>query len=118
LSSVVRQYKNPVLANELNINGTLNVASQPQEKTKLKRLFLLHHRNLRINCLPVKENLLPKFQSPYALTKLTGEYYCQLFSELYGLPTVALRYFNVYGPRQKPEIRIFCRNPIILLRAF
>src|SRR5207244_6627276 len=53
--------------------------------------------------LPTPESapLLPR--SPYAVTKLTGEHYCRVFAELYGIETVALRYFNVYGPRQRPD---------------
>ena len=50
--------------------------------------------------IPNVETMTPNPTSPYALTKLTGEYYCQLFSEIYSLPTISLRYFNVYGPRQ------------------
>ena len=47
--------------------------------------------------------MIPNPQSPYAVTKLTGEYYCQVFQQVYGIPTVCLRYFNVYGPRQNPD---------------
>jgi UDP-glucose 4-epimerase len=52
--------------------------------------------------LPKLESMIPNPLSPYAITKLTGEYYCQVFSDVFHLPTVALRYFNVYGPRQDP----------------
>ena len=104
LSSVVRSIQDPVLANELNINGTLNVLIAARENKAKKVIFASSAAIYGdVTALPVKENLLPRFQSPYALTKLTGEYYCQLFCELYGLPTVALRYFNVYGPRQNPK---------------
>jgi len=53
--------------------------------------------------LPKVETMAPHPKSPYALQKLTGEYYCSVFSQVYGLETVALRYFNVYGPRQDPS---------------
>ena len=53
--------------------------------------------------LPKREDMKPDPKSPYAVTKLTGEYYCRIFNEIYGLKTVALRYFNVYGPRQDPS---------------
>jgi UDP-N-acetylglucosamine/UDP-N-acetyl-alpha-D-glucosaminouronate 4-epimerase len=53
--------------------------------------------------LPKNEEQLPNPISPYAVSKLTGEYYCRVFTELYGLETVSLRYFNVYGPRQDPS---------------
>ena len=52
--------------------------------------------------LPKKEGITPSPLSPYAITKLTGEYYCKVFNDIYDLPTVSLRYFNVYGPRQNP----------------
>jgi len=53
--------------------------------------------------LPKREDMPPNPQSPYAVAKLTGEYYCQVFQQVYALPTVCLRYFNVYGPRQDPD---------------
>jgi UDP-glucose 4-epimerase len=52
--------------------------------------------------LPKTEDMIPNPLSPYAVTKLTGEYYCTVFQKIYGLDTVCLRYFNVYGPRQDP----------------
>jgi UDP-glucose 4-epimerase len=53
--------------------------------------------------LPKREDMVPYPQSPYAVSKLAGEYYCRVFQEVYGLTTVCLRYFNVYGPRQNPD---------------
>ena len=53
--------------------------------------------------LPKVEGMTPNPRSPYAVSKLAGEYYCRVFSEVYGIKTVALRYFNVFGPRQDPE---------------
>ncbi|MGB4679295.1 MAG: NAD-dependent epimerase/dehydratase family protein [Methanothrix sp.] len=53
--------------------------------------------------LPKREEMKPNPKSPYAITKLAGEHYCQVFSEVYGLKTACLRYFNVFGPRQDPE---------------
>ena len=53
--------------------------------------------------LPKVETMKPRPKSPYALQKLVGEYYCDVFTAVYGLETVALRYFNVYGPRQDPS---------------
>src|SRR5438105_9908091 len=52
--------------------------------------------------LPKREDMPPSPRSPYALQKLVGEHYCRMFTELYGLPTVSTRYFNVFGPRQDP----------------
>lgn len=53
--------------------------------------------------LPKREEMKPNPKSPYAISKLAGEYYCRVFSEVYGLKTACLRYFNVYGPRQNPQ---------------
>src|SRR6185436_8944578 len=53
--------------------------------------------------LPKVETMLPRPKSPYALQKLVGEYYCNIFTENFGIETVALRYFNVFGPRQDPN---------------
>jgi UDP-glucose 4-epimerase len=66
--------------------------------------------------LPNREDLLPKPQSPYAATKLVGEYYCQVFRQVYGLPTVCLRYFNVYGPRQNPKSQYAAAIPRFIQR--
>ena len=59
----------------------------------------------------------PSPQSPYAVSKLAGEYYCQAFHKIYGLPTVSLRYFNVYGPRQDPDSQYAAVIPLFIKRA-
>ena len=63
--------------------------------------------------LPKVEDMLPNPQSPYAITKLAGEYYCKVFQKIYGVDTVCLRYFNVYGPRQDAEVAVRFRYSFI-----
>lgn len=94
--------KNPEETNEVNIDGTLNLLEAAQ-KEKVKRFIYASSGGAIYDDsakLPFKESspLLP--QSPYGISKLTGEFYCQLFHEVYGLEMVILRYFNVFGPRQ------------------
>lgn len=104
ITSVAKSIDDPLTTNEVNIKGTLNVLIAARSNNVKKVVFASSaavYGNAAV--LPVKENMTPYLQSPYSLTKLTGEYYCQLFSELYGLPTICLRYFNVYGPRQNPD---------------
>lgn len=102
--SVPRSIKDPLLNHTINITGTLNVLLAAREAGVKKVVFASSaavYGNLPE--LPKREDMPVDPQSPYALAKLTGEYYCRLFSELYGLKTAALRYFNVYGPRQDPS---------------
>ncbi len=94
----------PVGAHEVNLNGTLNVLVASRD-AKVKRVIY------SASCsaygdqeeMPLRENMPTNPMSPYAMQKYMGERYCQLFSKLYDLPTVALRYFNVYGKRQSLE---------------
>jgi len=104
ITSVARSIDDPRLANEINIKGTLNVLMAARDE-KIKKVVFASSSAVYGDAvvLPIKENMIINVQSPYALTKLTGEYYCRLFNELYGLPTICLRYFNVYGPRQNPN---------------
>lgn len=104
LRSVPRSLANPELYNDVNINGTLNVLTAAKA-AKVKRVVFASSSSIYGNTdeLPEKEDFCPLLISPYALTKLAGEYYCRIFSEIYGLETVSLRYFNVFGPRQSLE---------------
>ena len=68
--------------------------------------------------LPKAEDMAPNPQSPYAVTKLTGEYYCQVFYRIYGLSTVCLRYFNIYGPRQDTESQYTAVIPKFIKRVY
>jgi len=101
IPSVIRSIEDPISNNEVNIKGTLNVLVAARNSNVQKVVFASSAAVYGdVSVLPVKENMQPNLQSPYALSKLTGEYYCRLFSELYKLPTICLRYFNVYGPKQ------------------
>lgn len=101
LRSVPKSLKDPQIYNDVNINGTLFML-QAASENKVKRLVFASSSSVYgdADTFPEKEDFLPKLISPYALTKLAGEYYCRIFSETLGLETVALRYFNVFGPKQ------------------
>lgn len=103
LPSVPRSIENPLLTNEININGTLNLLWASKE-VGLKKFVFASSSSIYGDepSLPKDEDMKPKPLSPYALTKLVGEFYCQIFSQIYGLPSISLRYFNVFGPRQDP----------------
>ena len=101
---VVFSVENPIESHNVNVDGTLNVL-YASYKNKVKRLIFASSSAVYgdIKKLPLKENITPNPISPYGLHKLIGEYYCKLFSNLYNLETVCLRYFNVYGPRMDPN---------------
>lgn len=101
LRSVPRSMKEPESYNDVNIGGTLNLL-QAATKTKVKRLVFASSSSIYgdTDQFPEQEAAYPLLISPYALTKLAGEYYCRIFSEFSNLQTVCLRYFNVFGPRQ------------------
>ncbi len=101
LRSVPKSMERPHEYNEVNIDGTVNML-EASRKNKVKRFVLASSSSIYgdTDVFPQKEEHLPLLISPYALTKLTGEYYCRIFSENFGLDTVSLRYFNVFGPRQ------------------
>jgi nucleoside-diphosphate-sugar epimerase len=103
LPSVQRSVNNPLTSNEVNINGTLNLLEAAKEYG-VKRLIYASSSSVYGDTpnLPKREDMPPKPLSPYAITKLAGEEYCQTFSKLYDLSTVCLRYFNVFGARQDP----------------
>lgn len=101
LPRVPRSIKDPLAPNEVNITGTLNVLLAARDN-KVKKVIYSSSSTVYGDTpiLPRKEDLLPCPQSPYAVTKLCAEYYCQVFQQVYRLNTVCLRYSNVYGPRQ------------------
>lgn len=101
LRSVPKSLDNPKEYNEVNIGGTLNLLEASREN-KVKCFVFASSSSVygEAKRFPEREDDLPKLISPYALTKLAGEYYCRVFSNNYGLPCVSLRYFNVFGPRQ------------------
>lgn len=99
-ANVFESVKDPLKTNEVNITGTLNVLIAARDSKAKKMVYASSSAVYGNAPTPNKETMIPNPTSPYALTKLAGEYYCQLFSQIYGLPTVSLRYFNVYGPKQ------------------
>lgn len=103
LPSVPRSVKDPITTHEVGVNGILNLLQAARE-CRVQRMVYASSSSVYGNTevLPKHEALNPYPLSPYAVSKLTGEYYCQVFYQLYGLETVALRYFNVFGPRQDP----------------
>lgn len=104
LVSVFDSVNRPLQNHEINIGGTLNVLLAAREHG-VRRVVMASSAAVYGNDpeLPKRETMRPHPASPYALAKLTGEYYLRLFAELYGVQTVSLRYFNVYGPRQDPS---------------
>jgi nucleoside-diphosphate-sugar epimerase len=106
LPSVPRSVKDPISSSAVNIQGTLNllVAASRQGEQTVERFVFASSSSVYGDTptLPKSESMTPTPQSPYAVTKLTGEHFCRVFSRVYGLSTVCLRYFNVYGPRQDP----------------
>jgi len=103
IPSVPRSVKDPVSSNRANIDGTLNVLIAARD-AGVKRVVYAASSSAYGNAptLPKHEEMPTSPLSPYALQKLVGEQYCQLFMTLYGLETVSTRYFNVFGPRQDP----------------
>lgn len=102
--SVPKSVEDPTLCNQTNVEGTLNVL-MAAHKNRVKRVVYASSSSVYGNAdmFPQKEEVALKPLSPYGASKLAGEYYCKVFSATFGLETVALRYFNVFGPRQNPE---------------
>ena len=104
LPSVQRSVEDPLGSHTVNVGGTLNVLLAARD-AKVKRVMYASSSSIYGDTptLPKREDMSPTPLSPYALQKYTGEQYCRLFSQLYGLETVSLRYFNIFGPRQDPN---------------
>ena len=101
--SVPRSVEDPISSNDVNINGTLNVLIAARDNDVKKVVYASSSAVYGDTpTLPKAEKMCPMPLSLYAVTKLAGEIYCKVFYEIYGLPTISLRYFNVYGPRQDP----------------
>ena len=104
LASIPRSIADPITSNAVNIDGTLNVLVAARDAHAKRVVFAASSSAYGDNpILPRVETHEPRPLSPYALMKLTGEYYCKVFTNIYGLETVALRYFNIFGPRQNPN---------------
>lgn len=104
LPSVPRSLRDPKTSNEVNVSGTMNVLVAARD-AGVKRVVFASSSSVygETPTLPKHEALAPDPLSPYAVSKLAGEYYCKVFGRNYELPVVCLRYFNVFGPRQDPE---------------
>ncbi len=104
MPSVPRSVEDPLTSHDVNINGTLNLLMAARD-AKCKRVVFSSSSSVYGDTptLPKTEDMTPSPLSPYAAHKITGEYYCRIFWRLYGLETVSLRYFNVFGPRQDPQ---------------
>jgi nucleoside-diphosphate-sugar epimerase len=102
LHEVVRSVECPMETHEVNVTGTLNMLMAARKAGVNKFVFASSSAVYGENpVMPRSEDMLPSpVSSPYAVSKQAGEYYCRLFATLYGLQTVCLRFFNVYGPRQ------------------
>ena len=101
LRSVPKSMSTPHEYNKVNIDGILNMLEAARDN-KVKRFVFASSSSVYgdVTKFPEKETFYPELISPYALSKLTGEYYCRIFSEHFNVETVCLRYFNVFGPRQ------------------
>lgn len=104
LPSVPRSVKDPIASNRVNVSGTLNLLVE-SKNSGVKRFVFASSSSVYGNPdkMPVDESFTPNPLSPYGVTKLSVEYYGRIFSQIYNLETVGLRYFNVFGPRQDPD---------------
>lgn len=115
LPSVPKSVEDPLSTHKVNITGTLRLLLRARE-ANVERVVLSSSSAVYGNTdqLPSREDHVPKPTSPYALSKLADEHYFRLFYELYGLRTYALRYFNVFGPRQNPRSQYAAVVPLFI----
>jgi len=117
LRSVAKSVERPVPTNDVNVTGTLNLLLLARE-AGVKRVVYASSSSAYGDCkkYPQDESITPNPISPYAVSKLAAEYYCRMVSATFGLETVSLRYFNVFGPRQNPESRYSAVIPAFIAR--
>ena len=115
VSNVGLSVVNPLLANEVNVTGTLNLLLAAKE-CGVKKVVYTSSAAIYGDTeeLPINEKIVPRPLSPYASTKIMGEYYCNNFTELYDLKTVIIRPFNVFGSRQDPKSQYSAVIPIFI----
>jgi nucleoside-diphosphate-sugar epimerase len=115
LPSVPRSIDDPQGTHEYNVTGTLNVLVAARD-ANVKRLVYAASSSAYgdIEGEYKVETMAPRPMSPYGVAKLAGEYYCQVFTQIYGLETVSLRYFNVFGPRQDPSSQYAAVIPLFI----
>lgn len=104
IRSVPKSMDRPLPSNEANVTGTLNMLIAARD-AKVRRFVYASSSSVYGGCtvFPQREDMRPQPLSPYAVSKLAGEHYAIVFAKSFGLETVSLRYFNVFGPRQNPE---------------
>lgn len=118
ISSVLQSIEQPLDSHEVNVTGTLNVLLAARDNGVRKIIYASSTSVYGDTpVLPKKEDMLPEPQSPYAITKLAAEYYCQVFTKVYGLATVRLRYSNIYGPRQDADSQYAAVIPKFIRRV-
>lgn len=119
LRSVPRSVDDPLSSDAVNVHGTLNVLVASRDAGTVRRVVYASSSSVYGDnpALPKIEDQTPLPVSPYAVSKLGGELYCRVFAKLYGLETVSLRYFNVFGPRQSPESQYAAVIPLFMRAA-
>jgi UDP-glucose 4-epimerase len=118
LRSVPRSVDDPLGSNDVNVTGTLTLLMACRA-AKVRRVVYASSSSVYGDdpTLPQRETQAPRPISPYAVSKLSAEYYCRVFARLYGVETVSLRYFNVFGPRQNPESKYSAVIPRFLAQV-
>lgn len=116
--SVPESVEKPIECNKINTEGTL-ILLEEAAKAGVKKFVLSSSAAIYGDnpAIPKLETMAPEPKSPYAITKLVGEYYCQMFTSEGRLPTACLRYFNVFGPRQNPRSQYAAAVPIFIDQA-
>ncbi|MFA5480651.1 MAG: NAD-dependent epimerase/dehydratase family protein [Candidatus Muiribacteriota bacterium] len=118
LPSVAYSVENPVETNHINLFGTLNILEYARHNNIKKFIFSASSAAYgNSDILPNVETAVSEPQSPYAVQKVSSEYYVKLYSQLYGIDTVCLRYFNVFGPGQNPESEYAAVIPKFILKS-
>ncbi|MGZ7109163.1 MAG: SDR family oxidoreductase [Methanobacterium sp.] len=114
-TSVPKSVDDPFTTNEININGTLKVL-EASKNTGIKKVVFSSSSAVygETKSVPISENTPINPISPYAISKISGELYCKAYNELYGLSTISLRYFNVFGPKQDPNSQYAAVIPIFI----
>jgi nucleoside-diphosphate-sugar epimerase len=115
LASVQRSVDDPLATHAANTTGTLHLLVAARD-TGVRRVVYASSSSIYGDSptLPKREDMLPRPKSPYAVSKLTAAHYCQAFTEVFGLETVSLRYFNVFGPRQDPTSQYAAVVPLFI----
>jgi len=119
LRSVPRSVDDPLSSDAVNTHGTLQLLVAAREAGTVRRLVYASSSSVYGDnpILPKVEEQTPNPISPYAVSKLAAEYYCRMYTRLYGMETVSLRYFNVFGPRQSPHSQYAAVVPLFIRAA-